>query len=204
MIATFDESDRTMEALNPSAWVGVCGFISSADRSAYLHGPSGTGKTFAAQCLVSELQASAPRIQELESHAHKACMITAPEFVRTMRLFQPGDVLPRWKKAVLWVLDDIDKANWKPEDMRSLWEILDARMSPYYLTSYTDHPSLPNTAITHKTPMLRKTVITGNVPIDALQEFLNKCAGGDVTLVQAIRQRLHPARVLEFTGKSLR
>lgn len=171
MNATFKNSDPEKEEQNRKSWDFIRLFMDSDYRGVYLWGPCGTGKSFAAYCVMSQV----------EKKERTAKIITSPEFVRTMRLFSPGEILNVWKSATLWILDDIDKGNWKPDTLRSLWEVLDARMRPW-----------------------QKTIITGNVIDNELRAYLTRCAEGDETLVQSIMQRLHPIQVLEFSGKSLR
>ena len=187
---TFEASDPDVEASNPESWVSLRRFLSSRNRGAYLWGPCGTGKTFGAECILAQVDS--------------VSVVTAPEFVRIMRLFSPGESLKKWKFTKILLLDDIDKANWKPADVRSLWEVLNARMKAYKLTSYTDHPTEENTLLVNTTFKARKTIITGNVQADELRSFLTNCADGNITLIQSLFQRLHPIQVMEFKGKSLR
>ena len=97
-------------------------------------------------------------MSQLNTEEWKVHMVTAPEFLRRMRLFEPGQIYKDWKYSALWVLDDIDKAGWKLDDLHSLWEVLNTRVGFYWTQKYHKESDEYKNI-----PRMRKTVITGNV-----------------------------------------
>ncbi len=170
----WETSDLKVERENCDSWMGMRNFIGSSDRTAILWGTCGTGKTYAGQCCLVEAMSQRKYVTQ----------VSAKVMHRALNQFDPGFMHKWWRGVSVLMIDDFDKPNWDTKTIGGLWEILDHR----------------------STSATKKTIITMNTKADegGLRQYLLGVADGDEGITESIIQRLHPALVLEFKGKSHR
>ena len=79
------------------------------------------------------------------------------------------------------LIDDIDKMDWDSKAVSALWSLLNERINNQC-----------------------RTIITSNVAPDKLRSVFVSGSGGNASKIESMMQRLHPIKVLEFKGESLR
>ena len=100
----------------------------------FFYGAPGTGKSFAARCLLNRIM----------WFGQSAAESSARRILKTMSSFQyqANNLVPKWKSVKLLLIDDIDKANLSGRDaLPSLWELLDVRRSRNATTIMTSNYS---------------------------------------------------------------
>ncbi len=113
--ASFAESKKELEEINPEAWGMARGWTRKANL--YICGPTGTGKTFMALGALRRAFVQGLDVAE----------VTARRFCKVSDTFTEGHgLLEAWKKVDVLLFDDIDKATWKLERVDALWELLNA------------------------------------------------------------------------------
>jgi len=172
--------EKEME-YNLPVWQQARQFNQSSNLVAYLWGAPGTGKTYTSSCILNQAFDMASMQPKQTKPGCVGAYVSGIEFVRCMRKFEPGAVLDEWKKAHVLVMDDFDKPAWEYRDIAGLYDLMDARM-------------------THN----NKTVFTTNVDPAKLQHLFKLGGPAHANIWEALRQRLVPAMVLEYKGKTLR
>jgi DNA replication protein DnaC len=168
-------------AANQFAWDQAKLFNESSNLVAYLWGAPGTGKSYTASCILNQAFDLASIREKKTKPGCVGAYVTGIEFVRRMRKFEPGPILDEWKKAHVLVMDDFDKPSWEYRDIAGLYDLMDARMI-------------------HK----NKTVFTTNCDPKRLQHLFKLSSPAHGNIWEALRQRLVPAMVLEYSGQTLR
>ena len=118
---TFALSDPLKEAVNADIWRQARELADderfTRHRSAMLIGAPGLGKTYLARCLLNAVGE--------DRGYNQVCELTARQYIHAV-IERQGRV---WgaQRGFFLLLDDIDKAAWKPETLQMLWELLDMR-----------------------------------------------------------------------------
>jgi len=108
--------------------------------------------------------------------------ISARRLCKTADRFDEGrGDFARWCDLSLVALDDIDKIEPTARRVEALWEFFDRRES-------AEH----------------RTILTANVPLGRLAEYLQPRDSANTSIVTATLDRLRPVRVLQLTGESRR
>ena len=142
--------------------------------NAYFFGPTGTGKSFLARCMLT--RCIALRISVFECTG----------FTLSRNIFEgarerSNTMLRRacWSRALL--IDDLDKGCWNKISLSTLWSVLDAR----------SHHS-------------KATIITSNLSKASLVSFFRERVEENTSLADGTLERLIPCSTFEFTGESIR
>jgi len=173
----FSGGTPVLEAPNADNWTQLRGLQTAADvlvQNYFFYGPSGTGKTSAARCLLNRAYAMGP-VGIRETTGRAMC--------KEWALFEEKQKTAwAWKRARLLLIDDIDKADWGfMQSLPNLWDCINHRTSHGY-----------------------KTIITSNLTPSQLIGDMTSKADNNTTVVDAIFDRLNPCLKLEFTGQSMR
>lgn len=127
---SFRESSAAIEQANPEAWARLRAW--RPESSLYLCGPVGTGKTFAARCILTRAVSSLWTVAE----------ITALDLFRLQRDFRRAEAYARLQRVRLLLLDDLDKtADWTGARTEALWEIANERAEARRRTIITANTS---------------------------------------------------------------
>lgn len=159
---TFATSKPEVEAMN-AGWQTARELAFDArfagTASAFIYGPTGTGKTYLSHCL---LNAAA------QDRGYGAVgEITARRYIHAIITNDPR--VWRLQRVFFLLLDDIDKAIWKAETIQMLWELLDVRKNGLFtaITSNADPLAFSK---------MLKDACPGNTSIaEATMERLNPC-----------------------------
>lgn len=115
-------------------------------------------------------------------HGYNVGIVSARRFCKTTDRFdEGGGILKKWNKTSLLLVDDLDKAVWTPERLGALWELFDIRRQEGLIT-----------------------IVTSNVPIQAIRAMLRDGTPGNLSLADATLDRLKPCTTIELKGGSLR
>jgi len=173
-------SDPVLEAQNQGAWNRLRNNEAVSNmRNLFLWGPTGTGKSYLAKCLLIHLC-------RMGSWVHE---ISARRFIRESQRFEHGDELLDDLGAVkILLLDDLDKIEFTQRNINLLWQLLDDRIEK--------HPVFIGCGYL--------TIITSNLSPAALYQAMVAAAPENVATVQALFERTLPREDIEMTGASLR
>lgn len=112
----FEESNRNIENMNKTSWEHVRLWTPLAG-NLYLWGPTGTGKTFAAACLLSKA---------LEDNGTVA-VTTGLHMCHHGDAFGSENLVEAWRTATVLLIDDIDKGPWSPRTLAIMHFVFDGR-----------------------------------------------------------------------------
>jgi DNA replication protein DnaC len=176
---TFVKSDKDIMDKNRGAWDTAQGWLKSDATCLYLHGAPGTGKTYAARCVLydamSSITQSRPYVSVIEISAYK--------MLKHASNFGPvADYLNVCLELVDYLMiDDIDKPDWNPKHIAFLWNLLNERSNRG-----------------------GRVIITTNVEPDKFRGIFSGAAVENTSRIDATIERLHPVTVAHFEGETLR
>lgn len=96
---------------------GIKDWISTTNQSLYIHGECGTGKTYAARCVLYQAMQAGKSVAE----------ITAYAMIKHSAMFQAEELLKPYERAQFLLIDDIDKPHWDSKALSFLWWLVNAR-----------------------------------------------------------------------------
>ena len=166
---TFEDSRADVEARNPGVWLKAHKVPLAA--GLWLCGEHGTGKTHLARCVANHY---------LEA-GKSAAEITGIALNELATQFQMIPDLTRYTRAALLIIDDIDKATWKPRGIDALLHVVNAR---------------------HGTG--RMNIVTANVLPPVMFAALDEVRDKNASNAAAIRERMLPMDIEQMTGDNLR
>ena len=126
----FRNSKPAIEADNPDAWKYARQWKYNSE-NIFLHGKTGTGKTFIANCLLNKMYGEGKSIECV--HANRFCMDSKQSWGEGATNFK------RWCYVSLLLVDDIDKGMWCELSMRALLELMDKRHTGNRRTLFTSN-----------------------------------------------------------------
>ena len=110
----WEKSSGEIEARNAVAFQTLRG---PRTKNIWIIGPPGTGKTFAARCVLASSMKNKRTVGEL----------SAISLVSISKDFHSEKLLRKWADVSVLLIDDIDKPTWTPPAMDCLFGILDRR-----------------------------------------------------------------------------
>ena len=105
----------------------------------------------------------------------------AYKLLRMSKRFDAEATVARYERVKYLLIDDIDKADWFSSDLSFLWHLLN---------SWVEYGG--------------RTIITANVAPKDFRKVFGEAGEGNSSKIEATLQRLHPVKVVDFTGKSVR
>ena len=115
-MASFKRSAAEVEAANPEAWKTIQKW--RGKKNLYIFGPMGTGKSYAARCLLNKFIGKKSLSEVTASDALKFGASFDEEDQKTFRALQ---------KVELLLLDDLDKVSLTKPKVVALWKLLNYR-----------------------------------------------------------------------------
>lgn len=114
-LATFAGSKKEIENQNPEHWASFreC----PLSQSLWIYGNPGTGKTFAARCILNNYLDQYRTVAEISAH----------KLNELGRSFRAERDLAPYAEANLLLIEDIDKPQWHAEGASALWRLADLR-----------------------------------------------------------------------------
>jgi DNA replication protein DnaC len=110
--------ENSKEPYKPNAEAWSAAKVWAGEQNLYLWGPSGTGKSHLARCVLMLMLTQGRTVAE----------VTAPRLCFAAQRFDEGGGLIRKLTAVdVLLLDDLDKGLWGDRTLIALWELVDLR-----------------------------------------------------------------------------
>jgi DNA replication protein DnaC len=132
----FDVASTEIIDKNVEAWERCEAWLDSDFTGLYLWGKPGTGKTYAARCILYHAMA------ELTATPME---VTAYDLIaRASQNWDNADYLRRAETSRFLLIDDIDKVDWRPKDLSYLWALLNTRAENLARTIITTNVSPQN------------------------------------------------------------
>jgi len=176
---TFKNSDREIMLENAIAWGQARSWVESDATCFYLYGIPGTGKTYAARCVLHDAMVSSTRDNPYVSVVE----ISAYKMLKDAIGFGPivDYVNARLEQCQYLMIDDIDKPDWNPKSIAFLWNLLNERSNRG-----------------------GRVIITTNVEPDKFRDIFSGAAIDNASRLDATIERLAPVTTAHFKGKTLR
>lgn len=157
----FETSDPAKEQVNQACWDALREWkLRPVYRAAFLHGFPGTGKTYAARCLLNSAIDRGFTVMETN----------AAELVKFGFRFSDKTMFDHCQSCGFLLLDDLDKQAWDAKTLSVLWQVIDARYTGGGKTVMT-----ANVSPAELTSLLRTAADCNQTLADSIMDRFNPC-----------------------------